>query len=152
MYAAWNHPRTLSIISKIAQADLIPAINIEIGNINISVQNPDAGEVPKNGTSDDIPVTKWHYDSYPFVCVVMMSDASNMVGGETAVKSGSGEIMKVRGPQMVSLSSIFRYNYMKILTHLGVCSGPPRPMYLASSACSSRRCRTHHNGYRVSAP
>ncbi|KIW99394.1 uncharacterized protein Z518_11382 [Rhinocladiella mackenziei CBS 650.93] len=101
MYDAWKDPKTLSIVSKIAGVDLIPVIDIEIGNINVSVQDPgeDKGKVT-NQSDDDIPITKWHNDSYPFVCVVMMSDASKMVGGETALRSGSGEILKVRGPQM----------------------------------------------------
>jgi hypothetical protein len=77
-------------------------MDVEIASVNVSVEGP--GESTKAKTtivSDDIPVTKWHVDSYPFVCVLMMSDASNMVGGETAVKTSSGEILKVRGPQMV---------------------------------------------------
>lgn len=51
---------------------------------------------------DDKPVVGWHTDSYPFVCVLMLSDCTNMVGGETALQTASGEIMKVRGPEMVS--------------------------------------------------
>lgn len=103
MYDAWKHPKTLSIMSKIAQIDLVTIMDLEIGNINISVQDSGEGQGNMPRTSgDELPVTKWHYDSYPFVCVVMMSDASGMIGGETAVKSGSGEILKIRGPQMVS--------------------------------------------------
>jgi hypothetical protein len=102
MYDAWTHPKTLSIVSKIAGIDLVPMIDIDIGNINVSVQEPLKNhEKLENQSNDDIPVTKWHVDSYPFVCVVMMSDASQMIGGETAVKTGSGDIIKVRGPQMV---------------------------------------------------
>jgi hypothetical protein len=33
----------------------------------------------------------------------MLSDCTNMIGGETALRTGTGEIMKVRGPAMVSL-------------------------------------------------
>jgi hypothetical protein len=80
--------------------DLVPAIDIEISNINISTTDFDDGEA-KSETSNDLPATKWHYDSYPFVCVVMLSDASTMVGGETAIRKPSGDIIKVRGPQMV---------------------------------------------------
>lgn len=50
---------------------------------------------------DDKPIVDWHTDSYPFVCVTMLSDCTNMVGGETALLRGDGEIMKVRGPGMV---------------------------------------------------
>jgi hypothetical protein len=93
----------VSIVSQIAGVDLVPVIDLEIASVNISVEDPDNSEKKKTaGVEDDLPVTKWHVDSYPFVCVLMMSDASNMVGGETALKSSSGEIMKVRGPQMVS--------------------------------------------------
>jgi hypothetical protein len=80
--------------------DLVPAIDLEISNVNIATQGFDDGGT-KNESCDDLPATKWHYDSYPFVCVVMLSDASTMLGGETAIKRPSGEIIKVRGPQQV---------------------------------------------------
>ncbi|OQU94811.1 hypothetical protein CLAIMM_01107 [Cladophialophora immunda] len=103
MYDAWKNPKTLAIVSKIAGIDLVPAIDIEIGNINVSVQDRLRNyQKQERQSDDDIPVTKWHVDSYPFVCVVMMSDASQMAGGETAIRTGSGEILKVRGPQMGS--------------------------------------------------
>ena len=50
---------------------------------------------------DDDPIVDWHTDSYPFVCVTMLSDCTNMIGGETALRTGTGGIMKVRGPGMV---------------------------------------------------
>ncbi|KAH0420653.1 hypothetical protein CcaCcLH18_13896 [Colletotrichum camelliae] len=101
MDQAWNDPKTLEIISKVAGVDLIPNIQYEVGNINISIQKAASDEhkaAAKNG--DNTSVTKWHYDAFPFVCVVMMSDATNMLGGETALKTGTGEVLKVRGPQM----------------------------------------------------
>ena len=54
-------------------------------------------QVPK----DDSPIVDWHHDSYPFVCVTMLSDCAGMVGGETALKTAKGDILKVRGPEMV---------------------------------------------------
>lgn len=75
----------------------MPVMDYEIGHINISVKN-----TSENGDDGPPPVVNWHCDSYPFVCVLMLSDASTMVGGETAIRTGSGEVMKVRGPQMVS--------------------------------------------------
>lgn len=102
MTDAWKSPKTLSIISKIAGVDLVPIYDFDIGNINISVQNT-AEKKSTIAATEDAAVTKWHCDSYPFVCVVMMSDAyaSQMLGGETVLKGGSGKILKVRGPQMV---------------------------------------------------
>ncbi|CEL53963.1 hypothetical protein RSOLAG1IB_06746 [Rhizoctonia solani AG-1 IB] len=46
------------------------------------------------------PVVGWHRDSYPWVCVVMLSDATTMEGGETALGCGDGTVRKVRGPEM----------------------------------------------------
>jgi hypothetical protein len=99
VYDAWTNPRTLRIISDIAGIDLIPNMDYEIGHINISVQNS------SDPSEASAPVVNWHKDSYPFVCVLMLSDASEMKGGETALQTGTGEIMKVRGPQMVSCPS-----------------------------------------------
>lgn len=50
---------------------------------------------------DEKPIVDWHTDSYPFVCVTMLSDCTGMIGGETALKTGTGDVMKVRGPEMV---------------------------------------------------
>jgi len=35
------------------------------------------------------------YDSYPYVCVLMLSETEGMVGGETYIKKGNGEAQKV---------------------------------------------------------
>ncbi|KAJ9617087.1 hypothetical protein H2200_000808 [Cladophialophora chaetospira] len=103
MNEAWKDPKTLALLSKVAGIDLIPVLDLDVGSINVSVQDSSENQQKlENQSENDIPVTKWHVDSYPFVCVVMMSDASQMTGGETAIRTGSGEIIKVRGPQMGS--------------------------------------------------
>lgn len=112
IYDVWKSPETLAIISKIAGVDLVPAIDLEIGHINISVQSEEeknkelAAVEEKKATDanwkDDDPIVDWHTDSYPFVCVTMLSDCSTMVGGETALRKADGEVVKVRGPQMGS--------------------------------------------------
>lgn len=95
VYDAWTSPETLRIISNVAAVDLVPVMDYEIGHINISIN-----EDP-SGAAQAVPVVNWHKDSYPFVCVLMLSDAQEMEGGETALRTGKGEIKKVRGPQMV---------------------------------------------------
>lgn len=122
VYDAWKSPETLAIISKVAGVDLVPQMDFEIGHINISMQTEEqkcealAAFIEKKTREadegvagcpweDDKPIVDWHTDSYPFVCVLMLSDCTNMIGGETALRTGNGEIMKVRGPQMVSCLS-----------------------------------------------
>jgi hypothetical protein len=81
-------------------------MDYEIAAINISVNNQTVDVVKdKNPNDDDLPAFAWHRDSYPFVCVTMLSDCTGMIGGETALKTASGEIRKVRGPAMVCLLS-----------------------------------------------
>lgn len=68
---------------------------------------------------DDKPIVDWHTDSYPFVCVTMLSDCTDMIGGETALKTGDGDVMKVRGPQMVS---VFLSLHRKLSNHFEGCA------------------------------
>ncbi|RMZ92677.1 hypothetical protein DV736_g98, partial [Chaetothyriales sp. CBS 134916] len=118
VYDTWRSPEVLSIVSKIAGIELVPQMDFEIAHINISIsteedktvaaqviqekEQRDADEgvsgCPWEAEDNEAPIVDWHTDSYPFVCVTMLSDCSNMIGGETALRTGSGDIMKVRGP------------------------------------------------------
>jgi hypothetical protein len=118
-YAAWTHPETVAIVSKLAGIDLIPWSDYEIAHINLSASkteeqvqaelnsirnrkdsvHSDEG-IDVSSADDDKPIVGWHTDSYPFVCVLMMSDCTNMVGGETALRTAHGDIIRVRGPTM----------------------------------------------------
>ncbi|KAL8695486.1 MAG: hypothetical protein Q9218_000064 [Villophora microphyllina] len=117
VYDTWKDPETLSIVSKIAGVDLVTEMDFEIAHINISVKSEAQKKEEIKAASekkafeedegiagcpweDDKPIVHWHTDSYPFVCVTMLSDCTSMVGGETALRAGNGEIIKVRGPQM----------------------------------------------------
>ncbi|KAL8702943.1 MAG: hypothetical protein Q9201_003897 [Fulgogasparrea decipioides] len=117
LHKDWKHPETLSIISKIAGVDLVTAMDFEIAHVNISVKSEEqkAEEVQAISEKkafdedegiagcpyeDDKPIVNWHKDSYPFVCVTMLSDCKSMIGGETALRTGNGEILKVRGPEI----------------------------------------------------
>ncbi|RDW62988.1 uncharacterized protein DSM5745_10099 [Aspergillus mulundensis] len=103
-YDAWKSPEVLARISEVAGMDLIPSIDFEIANINISIRDENSNTEKTltlmSGKEDELPAVAWHYDSFPFVCVTMLSDCTDMVGGETALRTPSGEIMKVRGPAM----------------------------------------------------
>ncbi|OJJ61489.1 hypothetical protein ASPSYDRAFT_131039 [Aspergillus sydowii CBS 593.65] len=108
IYDVFKSPEVLDKISSIAGIDLIPAYDYEIANINVAVKDDPVEGVASNSTStikpatadDDTPAFAWHYDSFPFVCVTMLSDCTEMVGGETAIKMPSGDVKKVRGPAM----------------------------------------------------
>lgn len=120
IYDTWKHPDTLAIVSKIAGVELVPEMDLEIAHINLSevsemqkaeelaardrqLTEEDEG-IAGCPWEDEKPIVDWHTDAYPFVCVTMLSDCSTMVGGETALRTGDGEVMKVRGPQKVSSS------------------------------------------------
>lgn len=106
LYDAWHSPEVAAIVSKVAGVDLVTAMDIDIGHINVSVSTREATacqpEEKMEEERDEKPVFAWHRDSYPFVCVTMLSDCTGMVGGETAIRTGTGDILKVRGPSQVS--------------------------------------------------
>lgn len=90
------------------------AWDYEIANINISAGEESSANLPTEDKSDTSAFA-WHYDSFPFVCVTMLSDCTNMTGGETAIRTPSGDIKKIRGPAMVSFQaegSIINYTYL----------------------------------------
>ncbi|KAK0902608.1 hypothetical protein LTR02_008041 [Friedmanniomyces endolithicus] len=167
-YDAWHNPWTLSIVSKIAGMDLIPNMDFEIGHINISVKSEKqaldekaAVELQRKSFADDEgnagcpweddkPVVGWHRDSYPFVCVTMLSDCTKMVGGETALKMANGEVMRVRGPQMgCAVVMQGRYITHQALRALGaqeritmVTSFRPKSPFLPDDSVLSTRIQT----------
>ncbi|XDG03853.1 hypothetical protein ABKA04_003468 [Annulohypoxylon sp. FPYF3050] len=115
-YDAWWSPEVLAKISEVAGIELVPAFDFEIANINISINDQ------SNAVADGDKTTSfaWHYDSFPFVCVTMVSDCTGMVGGETAIELPNGEIRKVRGPAMGSAVVMQgRYIYHQALKAFG---------------------------------
>ena len=123
IYNAWKDPEVLAIVSKIAGIDLVPVVDSEIAHINLSTKSDKQRQEELKALEDrssyeedegiagcpwedDEPIVAWHRDSYPFVCVTMLSDCATMQGGETALRTGDGNIMKVRGPSKVSLTHL----------------------------------------------
>ncbi|PIA90501.1 hypothetical protein CB0940_11025 [Cercospora beticola] len=108
-YAAWTSPEVVAWVSKMAGVELVPAIDYDIGHVNIALPKPDGVEekIVAPGEQKEGEVSEycesafgWHTDSYAFVCVAMLSDCTGMVGGETFIRTGTGEVMKARGPQL----------------------------------------------------
>ena len=134
IFEAWKHPDTLSIISKIAGVELVPVMDYEIGHINMSVPGAKIKcnkEAPVT-EDDEEAIVGWHRDSYPFVCVLMMSDTTGMVGGETALRTGTGEIKKVRGPSKVRTHTTTQLISSNMT--LGMCCGSPRSLHRPPSS------------------
>lgn len=125
IHSFWHSPELLKIISDNAGVDLVPAMDYEICHTNVQLGPAGVDGVaaipvePPAATDDAIAqfaegkadaatdesknIVHWHKDSHPFVCVVMLSDARNMLGGETELRCGDGRTVKVRAPQMVRL-------------------------------------------------
>ncbi|RDW88548.1 hypothetical protein BP6252_00580 [Coleophoma cylindrospora] len=113
----WTHPETLRLVSDAAGVPLSIVMRTEIGHTNIQTSGRSLNEMidslsvepdtTKIQLSDEEKaydplrsnsIIPWHYDSYPYVCVLMLSDTDGMVGGETYIKTGEGVPAKVEGP------------------------------------------------------
>tara|TARA_R110002060_G_scaffold39569_1_gene50750 strand:+ start:568 stop:1638 length:1071 start_codon:yes stop_codon:yes gene_type:complete len=123
VYSAWTHSQLLEACSKAAGVELEVVFDYEIGHINVQLPKV-AGDEEKDildrlppaappkqhmfidesaktaAQKDEGHLTAWHNDSYPWVCVVMLSDPTGMIGGETALRKGDGSLLKVRGPEV----------------------------------------------------
>ncbi|KAE8152761.1 hypothetical protein BDV25DRAFT_170013 [Aspergillus avenaceus] len=102
IHKAWASPEVLGAVSSIAGVDLVPAMDYEIGHCNISIndEKPTPAQLKSLQDGSENEAFAWHRDSFPFVCVTMVSDCRNMVGGETVLRTGDGNTMKARGPTM----------------------------------------------------
>ena len=121
----WHSPEVLKIVSDLAGVELVPALDYEISHTNVQLGSDGLDAVRKTPVEPPIatdkaiasfeqtkkqtravtdqskPIIEWHKDSHPWVCVVMLSDARHMVGGETELLKGDGTTLKVKAPQMV---------------------------------------------------
>ncbi|GME72311.1 unnamed protein product [Ambrosiozyma monospora] len=123
-YDAWTHPDTVAAISAMAGVELTPVLDYEVAHVNVAMKSEDSSVNENisskrlqalNNKDADIPaVVGWHVDSYPFVCVLMLSDTSKMVGGETLIKTPSGDIVTAEGPAKGKATVL----QGRILTHL----------------------------------
>ncbi|RFU75384.1 hypothetical protein TARUN_6865 [Trichoderma arundinaceum] len=120
-YSMWRSPEMQKACSDAAGVDLDIIMDYEIGQLNVQLpkhvdrsgaitDNLPPPEPPKASNDDAEPdeegadlkdlVSAWHHDSYPWVCVLMLSDPVGMSGGETALRKGDGGILKMRQPGM----------------------------------------------------
>lgn len=115
VHQAWTHPKTVELISKVAGVELEIIMDYEIAHVNMGLKSATEAESEiiqatqadaKLGLTngEDIPaIVGWHYDLYPFVCVLMLSDTTTMIGGETSLRLGGeqkGKVVSIPGPQL----------------------------------------------------
>lgn len=113
VYDAWHSKEVLDAISEAAGIELVPVMDYEIASTNIQLGSKgpagvrELGELPSPPKEesdilpsiyDSKPVDDWHYDGVPIVAVLMVSDTTGMVGGETAVRCKDGTVGVVPGP------------------------------------------------------
>lgn len=111
--AAWKHPATMAAVSAMAGIQLTPVFDYEIAHANVAYkdkaerENDKARIAYRNAHPESVAedykngqaVLGWHFDSYPFVCVLMLSDTKEMIGGETVIHSDTGDVSRVNDPQ-----------------------------------------------------
>lgn len=138
-WAAWNYLRTIALVFWIAEVKLVPVMPYKIAHINLSSKSKENAERElkeyesetnrmradsvTEGTRKAVetPIVGWHTGSYPFVCILMMSDVRNMVGGETAIPEAQRrDHQDVRSDSgKLPLHSPFMDNR---LYHIGFCN------------------------------
>lgn len=121
-YALWRSEVIRQICSAAAGVELEIVFDYEIGQLNVQLKAgvdlnaPITDNLPPAipprepaGSNDEFVepgedlkglVSSWHNDSYPWVCVLMLSDPVGMKGGETALRTGDGSIVKWPMPGM----------------------------------------------------
>lgn len=123
-YALWRSEELRRICSAAAGTELEIIYDYEIGQLNVQLpadvdksapitENLPPAVPPKHNVDAEEDrssvlreregkalVSAWHNDSYPWVCVLMLSDPVGMQGGETALRTGDGSIMKIKPPGM----------------------------------------------------
>lgn len=100
IYDAWTNTKTMELVSIMAGIELEIIMDYEIAHVNIGMKSERQAEEERIKASrdqalggqtsgEDIPaIVGWHYDSYPLVCVLMLSDTTDMIGGETSLRMG----------------------------------------------------------------
>ena len=137
IYDFWHHPQVLEAVSCAAGVDLMPAYDYEVASTNVQLgprgiaglydtpaeppqhEAPEADNPSKAAAADEPkrdPIIGWHRDAHPFVCVLMLSDARHMKGGETAYRRADGSVDYIKAPQM-GWGAILQGRY---ITHMGI--------------------------------
>ncbi|ODV96570.1 hypothetical protein PACTADRAFT_32073 [Pachysolen tannophilus NRRL Y-2460] len=118
---ALSHPRTLEVFSKVIGLQVRNFCDFENGHINFGIKSKEQAAIEREsiteieaktqlflkGDSSAIDsVVNWHFDSNPYTAVIMLSPTDEMIGGETALTKGSGEIVLTKQTPQGSVSLV----------------------------------------------
>ncbi|RFU32487.1 hypothetical protein B7463_g3852, partial [Scytalidium lignicola] len=125
LHDLWNHPETLRIVSENMKAPLVPIFPLEEAFVSLQTSSSDVKDMVKevrvepqyekdpiaDGDFQYDPlkaksIIPWHYDSYPYACIVMLSYTDGMLGRETYIKRGDHTIEKVEGPKHLASRAV----------------------------------------------
>lgn len=114
----WNHPAVTNCIEEafglpvklLGRPGEIGWCNVQLGvggaeavyQLGEQPSTPRTGGKQQESTYDKTLTDSWHRDSTQLVVVVMLSDTTNMLGGETAIRTGEQNVLKARGTSMGS--------------------------------------------------
>lgn len=153
-HQAFSHPDVLRAVSTAAGIELVPVMEIEKTHTNYQVgkgevnlaklrslnleptpaetvseaERADAEAKANADLGQGANVVNEHHDAYPFVAVCMLSDVSQMVGGETAIRCGDGSMIKARGPEVGScvVMQVRRLPSLCVVSNLTLSKGSLR--------------------------
>ncbi|KAH8151949.1 uncharacterized protein LAJ45_03942 [Morchella importuna] len=112
----WTHPMVMRAVSDAAGVELegmehakcMQAISKGLTSGEFALEAAGSGrsgvavrgqkEIEDEIFGDGGSIIPWHYDSYPFVCVAMLSDTTDMIGGETVIQRGDGTFQGISQP------------------------------------------------------
>ncbi|KZT32665.1 hypothetical protein SISSUDRAFT_993875 [Sistotremastrum suecicum HHB10207 ss-3] len=104
-YDAWTHESVKERVDQMAGIPITIVYDYEIGHTNIQLgprgwaglkAEPDMPSAEGNLAVDAeieptvYKVPNWHKDSYPFVCILMLSETSTFKGGNTFIRKADG--------------------------------------------------------------
>lgn len=111
LFEANSHPRTLELYEAVIGFPVTNMFDYEVAHINLGLKSKQQAEIEKDQaeeikektrkflSGDDSSVdavVSWHMDSNPYTAVIMLSPTDEMVGGETALTKGNGEIITAK--------------------------------------------------------
>ncbi|ODQ67007.1 hypothetical protein NADFUDRAFT_45250 [Nadsonia fulvescens var. elongata DSM 6958] len=99
-YGAWTLPETARCLSRLIAIPVKIGMDYETCHVN-NCAGSTGGVESENSSEANNAVVCWLRDSFQFAIVVLLSDAASLEGVETAIRTASGNVVKVKDPARV---------------------------------------------------